>query len=99
MAFVHSLVKTIKNGKIGWCAPAELGESAPHYISFVIPVDDQSGFFNEYTCETVRAEERSRRIESLELVRQGESSFVLHFEGLELWFIIRPVSKEERHLP
>ena len=99
MAFVHSLVKAEVNGKTGWCAPVELGEAAPHYVSFVIPVDDSSGFFHEYTCETITAEERAKRIESHGLVRQGEDSFVLRLGKLELWFIVRPVPKEERRLP
>lgn len=34
MAFVHSLVKAEINKKLGWCAPVELGEAAPHYVSF-----------------------------------------------------------------
>ncbi len=99
MAFVHGLVKTEVKGKMGWCAPVEMGEAAPHYISFVIPVDDQGGFFQEYTCETVTAKEGDRRIASHELVRHGNDSFVLRLGNLELWFTVRPGPKEERRLP
>jgi hypothetical protein len=41
MAFVHSLVRAKVNGKRGWCAPVELGETAPHYISLVVPLDEK----------------------------------------------------------
>ena len=99
MAFVHSLVKTELNGKTGWRAPVELGEAAPHYISFVVPVDDKRGFFAEYTCETITAEDGDKSVESHELVRQGDDSFVLHLGKLELWFTVRPVPKAERRLP
>ncbi len=99
MAFVHSLVKTKRNGKTGWCAPVELGDDAPHYISFVIPVDDKGDFFHEYICETITAEEEDKRIESHTLVRQGKDSFLLPLGELELWFTVRPVPREERRLP
>lgn len=99
MAFVHSLVRTEVNGKIGWCAPAELGESAPHYISFVIPVDDSRGFLPEYTCETVVADNNEKRRDSHQLLQQGEDSFLLHLGERDVWFTVRPVSKVERRLP
>src|SRR5207253_7058454 len=99
MAFVHSLVKTEINEKTGWCAPAEIGETAPHYISFVIPVDDEGSFFHEYTCEAITAEGTEKRIEPHLLVRQGEDSFVLRVGNVELWFTVRPVPKTERRLP
>jgi hypothetical protein len=99
MPFVHSLIKTEMNGKRGWCAPVEIGEAAPHYISFVIPVDEKRGFFDEYTCEAITAEDGDKRIESHALVREGEDSFVLHLGELDLWFTIRPVPQAERCLP
>jgi len=99
LAFVHSLVKAEVNGKTGWCAPVELGESAPHYINFVLPLDDKGGFFRQYTCETVTTEEGSKRVESHEFVRRGMDSFVLRLGRLELWFTVRTVPKEERRLP
>lgn len=99
MAFVHSLVRTEVNRKAGWCAPAELREAAPHYISFVVPVDDKHGFFDEYICETITAEDGNQRIEFHELVHKGEDSFVLCLGQLELWFTVRPVPKAEHRLP
>ncbi|HEV3260212.1 MAG TPA: hypothetical protein VG013_25370 [Gemmataceae bacterium] len=99
MAFVHSLVKTEVNGKTGWCAPLEIGEAAPHYISFVIPLDDKGDFFHEYTCETITTEEGAKRIDPHEFVRRGEDSFVLRLGKLDLWFTVRPVPKEDRRLP
>src|SRR5487761_1615859 len=99
MAFVHSLVRTEANGKMGWCAPVEMGEAAPHYISFVVPVDDKGGFFPEYTCETIVSENGEKRIEPHELMRQGSDSFLLRLGRRELWFTVRPVPKAERRLP
>jgi hypothetical protein len=99
MAFVHSLVRTEAHGKPGWCAPVELGEAAPHYINFVIPVDGKGGFFKEYTCESIVAKGGDRWIESHEFVRSGEDSFQLRHGKLELWFTVRPVPKVEHRLP
>jgi hypothetical protein len=99
MPFVHSLVKAKTNGKAGWCAPAELGESAPHYVSFVVPVNQKGEFFHEYICETITAIEQDKRIESHELVQQGSDSFVLHLDGTDLRFTLRPGSAKERQLP
>jgi hypothetical protein len=99
MAFLHSLVRTEVGGKAGWCAPVELGEAAPHYINFVIPVDSKRGFFQEYICETIVAQDGDRRIEPHEIVRQGEDSFLLRHSKIDLWFTVRPVPKEERRLP
>lgn len=99
MAFLHSLVKAELNGKTGWCAPVELGEAAPHYIGFVVPVDDTRGFFHEYACETIATEKDEKKIELHELVQQGEDSFVLRLGKRELWFAVRPVPREERRLP
>ena len=99
MAFVHSLVKMQANGRKGWCAPVELGEAAPHYVSFVVPVDKKRGFFSAYSCEVVTAEEGNKRLERYELVRQGSDSFVLRLDGLDVWFVVRPGPQEERRAP
>lgn len=99
MAFLHSLVKTQENGRKGWCAPVELGEAAPHYVSFVVPVDDARGFFDDYICETVTTGQADRRTESHELVRQGDDSFVLRLGKLEVWFTVRAASPKEQRLP
>ena len=84
-----------KRGK-GWCAPIEIGEAAAHYVSFVLPLDDRGHFVPHYTCETVSANAGARRIQSLELVKHGEDSFVLRIGSIELWFAARPVSRGER---
>jgi hypothetical protein len=100
MPFVHSLVKTKVKEKTGWCAPIELGEDAPHYISFVIPLDDRGDFFLEYTCETITFDkEGATKIDAHEFVRQGKDSFVLRLGQLNLWFTVRAVPRENRHLP
>ncbi|HVA51846.1 MAG TPA: hypothetical protein VNH11_36225 [Pirellulales bacterium] len=99
MAYVHSLVRTEVNGKVGWCAPAEVGEASPHYISFVIPVGENRDFFSQYICETVVAESGERRREQHELLQQGKDSFVLHLGELEVWFSVRPVAKSELRSP
>jgi len=99
MAFVHSLVKTQINGKTGWCAPVELGEAAPHYVSFVIPLVDKRSFFNEYICETITTEEGETRVESHQLIKRGEDSFALRLGKIELWFNLRPSPKDEHRLP
>jgi hypothetical protein len=96
MRFVHSLVKTQVGEKKGWCAPIELGEDAPHYVSFVVPIGDKLD--DRYTCELVRAREVQREIISLELIRVGKDSFFLTFDGMEVWFIVRPVSRQDRGL-
>jgi hypothetical protein len=99
MAFVHSLVKTRTHGKKGWCAPAELGESTPHYISFVIPMVDKRTFFSEYTCETITRKAGETRVESPQLIRRSEDSFALRLCDLDLWFTLRPGPKDELRLP
>jgi hypothetical protein len=100
MAFVHSLVKAKTKGKRGWYAPAELGEASPHYINFVIPLDDRGALLNEYICETITTdEEGTKSIYANKLVRHGEASFVLRLGRLDLWFIVRTVPREERRLP
>lgn len=97
MRFLHSLVRTQVGEKKGWCAPIELGENAPHYISFVVPVSDKVD--NVYTCELVRAREDQRDIIQLELTKQGRDSFFLTFDGIEVWFVVRPVARQDRRLP
>jgi hypothetical protein len=97
MHFVHSLVRFQEGEKRGWCAPMELGEAAPHYVSFVVPVGDKLD--ERYTCELVRAREGEREIIPIELVREGKDSFCLTFDGTEVWFVVRPVSRQDRRLP
>jgi len=99
MAYVHSLVKAERNGKRGWCAPVELGEATPHYVSFVVPLDDNGDFFREYICETVTAENGTKQTAASKLIRQGDGSFVLRLHGLDVWFTVRTVPKEDRRLP
>ncbi len=99
MAFVHSLVRAEVRGKTGWRAPAELGEAAPHYISFVIPVDGKGDFFPRYTCETITTAALGKTIASHELVKAGEDTFVLRLGNREFWFTATPGPKEQRRLP
>ncbi len=96
MAFVHSLVKAEINKKLGWCAPVELGEAAPHYVSFALPLDDAGSFFNEYICETIITENGAKRIDTHEFVRRGKDSFVLRLHNLDLWFVLRAASRDQR---
>jgi hypothetical protein len=95
MRFVHSLVKTKNAEKVGWCAPIELGESAPHYVSFVIPVDD--GMDDRYICEILRGDQRN--LVAHEMIREGKDSFFLAIGEMRLWFTVRPSSKKGRRLP
>lgn len=99
MAFVHGLVRTRSNGRKGWCAPVELGEAAPHYVAFVIPVDEQGAFFEEYDCETITAEGESKRRATHELLKKGKDSFLLRLGNREAWFTVRPVSAKDRRAP
>jgi hypothetical protein len=100
MPFVHSLVKATVKGKKGWCAPAELGEAAPHYVSFVVPLTSAGEFFHEYTCEIVRTlEQGSKTIEAYELLPQGRDCFLLSIDDVEFWFTLRTVPKGDRRLP
>jgi hypothetical protein len=98
MPFVHSLVKATLNGKTGWCAPVELGEAAPHYVNFAVPVDDKGAFFSKYICETLKTEDGHKRSDSQALVREGQDSFILRLGKHELWFTVRPGPKEERRM-
>jgi hypothetical protein len=99
MPFVHSLVKSAKADKQGWCAAVELGESASHYISFVIPVDENGAFFSTYSCETVRTSKKEKSITLHELFAQGEDSFLLHVDDQDFWFVVKPALRTERRLP
>jgi hypothetical protein len=77
----------------------ELGEAAPHYVSFVIPLVDKRSFFNEYVCETITTKEGETRVEPHQLIKRGEDSFALRLGKIELWFNLRRSSKDERRLP
>ena len=99
MAFMHSLVRAEPKWKKGWCARVELGDAAPHYVSFVLPLGEDGGFFREYTCETVTVKkDGSKKIGSHSLVRQGEDSFLLHLGACDLWFTVRAVPNKDRRL-
>ena len=99
MPFVHSFVKSTKADKQGWCAPVELGEAAPHYISFVVPVDERGAFFSTYSCEAVTTCNKEKRIALHELSARGKDSFLLHIEGKDFWFVVKPALKAARRLP
>lgn len=100
MQFVHSLVKTKTHDKLGWCAPAELGGSVPHYISFVIPLDERKLPFDRYVCEAIKIDKpESRTVVPCDMAKHGADSFVLRINGTELWFVLRPSRKLERALP
>ena len=99
MPFVHSLVRSAKDGSTGWCAPAELGEASPHYISFVIPVGENGTFFSCYSCEAVTPHEKGKDITIHELSAQGTDSFLLHINDKQFWFVVKPASKAGRRLP
>jgi hypothetical protein len=96
MAFVHGLVRALESGMKGWVAPADLGEAAPHYISFVLPLEENGDFFHSYACEVVNTHDGVKEIQTHELVKHGPDSFVLRVGKLEVWFAVRPVSKDER---
>jgi hypothetical protein len=99
MPFVHSLVKSPNSDKKGWCAPVELGEAAPHYISFVVPVDEKGRFFDAYSCEVVTTRNQHKTITTHELFSKGNDSFLLHVNGSQFWFIVKPTVKSARRLP
>ena len=99
MAFLHSLVRAEPKRKRGWCAPVELGAAAPHYVSFVLPLDENGGFLREYACETITVEQDgSKKIAAHTLVRQGADSFVLRLGARDLWFTVRAVPNKDRCL-
>jgi hypothetical protein len=97
MRFVHSLVKVEHDGKRGWLAPVELGEAAPHYVSFAIPFDNRPD--DKYTCEAVRIRKDERVIEPLPMIREGNDSFFLAVDDVEVWYVVRSGTKEDRQLP
>jgi hypothetical protein len=99
MAFVHSLIRTEAAGKTGWRAPLEIGEAAPHYVSFMVPIDTRGRFLQGYTCETVITEAGTKRTEAHQLVRHGKDTFLLRIDKTDLWFVVWPVRKDERRLP
>jgi hypothetical protein len=99
MPFVHSLVRSPTTDKPGWCAPVELGEAAPHYISFVVPVDERGEFFSTYSCEAVTHRNKDKTIKVYELTSRGKDSFLLNVAGKEYWFIVKPTGKTGRQLP
>ncbi len=69
MRFVHSLFKTTIDHKNGWCSPIEVGEAAPQYISFVIPIDPKPDLI--YLCVIVNIAEGDHLVSSIELVRKS----------------------------
>lgn len=99
MPFVHSLVRLRRADQRGWCAPVELGESAPHYLSFVLPVDPQGAFFTTYSCETVTVQGSKKVLDRHELATEGNASFVLRLAGKDLWFAVKPPLNGPRRLP
>ena len=99
MHFVHSLVRVTKADKQGWCAPVELGEASPHYIGFVLPIDEKGDFFSLYSCEAVTTRNKEKEISLHELSAKGKESFLLRVGGKDFWFVIKPTSKASRRLP
>jgi hypothetical protein len=99
MPFVHSLVKSPNTDKHGWCAPVELGEDAPQYLSFVLPVQKGGRFFNTYSCECVTRHGHKKSIRAYELVSKGEDCFLLQVAGKEFWFVVKPAARNSRRLP
>ena len=89
----------MNSDKQGWCAPVEVGESAPHYISFVIPVDEKGEFFSTYLCEAVTTRNMEKEISLHELSAQGNDSFLLRMQGNDFWFVVKPSLKPVRRLP
>jgi hypothetical protein len=98
MPFVHSLVRSTHADKPGWCAPVELGEAAPHYISFVLPVDENGAFFASYSCEAVTIRKAKKNITLHELSAKGSDSFLLQIDGKDYWFV-KAALKAGRRLP
>ena len=99
MAFVHGLVKTGGGETKGMDRSSGVGRSWPHYVSFVIPVDKDRGFFDTYTCESITTEDDRKRRKSHELVKSGEDSFLLQVGEFEIVVLVRPVPRDERCLP
>src|SRR5438046_2045014 len=99
MPFVHSLVRLPDRDKQGWCAPLELGEDCPHYVSFVVPVDDEGHSCDTYPGETVKFDGQEKSITSKELFHRGRDSFLLTIDESEFWFVVKPTQKSLRKLP
>lgn len=98
--FVHSLVRSRYKGRHGWRAPVELGDATPHYISYVIPLDDRGELGDEYTCEVVVIAGEGRMLQSRNLVRTGIDTFLLGISpDSKLWFHVRPIHKNAGKLP
>lgn len=88
--FVHTLVKASRRDELGWRTPGELGESTPHYVSFVVPVQSDGRLAEDYACEVVKFGKQGRTIEKYDLVKGGKSTFKLELpKGFTLWFTIR----------
>lgn len=99
MPFVHSLVRTTIAGKAGWCAPVELGESAPHYVSFAIPVNEEGAFFDAYSCETITGRNKQKSPTLHQLSTSGEDSFLLRLADKNFWFVVKPALRVARRTP
>ena len=98
MKYVHSLIRTEMESQNGWCAPIEVGEDAPQYINFAIPVD-KGRIDDLYTCELATFGRHERGLEIHQLIRHGTDSFRLKVGEKDLWFNVRPVARNERSLP
>jgi hypothetical protein len=99
MPHVHSLVKSPSIDEKGWCAPVELGDAAPHYVSFVVPVDERGQFFDAYSCEAVTTRNKGKTISTHEFFSKGNDTFLLKLNDKEFWFIVKPTVKSARRLP
>ncbi len=99
MPHVHCLVPSLIAGKKGWCAPAELGEQSPHYVCFVVPVDDKGDFHERYACEVVTVGPVGRTIGALELAFEGKDRFFLQVKSAKFWFHVKPPTKPLRRHP
>lgn len=97
MRFVHSLAKLEAGGRCGWCAPVELGEDAPHEISFVIPMAVRAD--ESYECEIVRMGPAGGRVVACELLAHGVDSFLLRIGDRELHFSVASSGKRRIQLP
>ena len=95
--YMHSFVKLAGSSPAGWYAPVELGDDAPHYISFAIPVGSDGRFGDAYTCEVVSIRGDRRSVEPYSLVKVGQDSFVLELPaGFKLWFTTSATVKGAR---
>lgn len=97
MRFVHSLAKLEAHGRCGWFAPVELGEDAPHDISFVIPMDIRAD--ERYECEIVLMGRAGGRVVSCELLAHGVDSFLLRIGDRELRFSVASSGERRIQLP